>query len=80
MGSTHAASKLVRATAHASLFMVGARQAMIRPEANGKRFILDGNEPPIPVNALIAKVRLAHHDHTTCDLIISRAQAHGVGY
>jgi len=32
-------------------------EAMIRPEANGKRFILDGNEPPIPVNALIAKCR-----------------------
>eukprot|EP00413_Alexandrium_margalefii_P039383 CAMPEP_0204580458 /NCGR_PEP_ID=MMETSP0661-20131031/44074_1 /ASSEMBLY_ACC=CAM_ASM_000606 /TAXON_ID=109239 /ORGANISM="Alexandrium margalefi, Strain AMGDE01CS-322" /LENGTH=331 /DNA_ID=CAMNT_0051589547 /DNA_START=62 /DNA_END=1056 /DNA_ORIENTATION=+ len=32
-------------------------EAMLRPEANGKRFILDGDEPSIAVNDLIRKCR-----------------------
>ncbi len=33
-------------------------EAMIRPEANGQRFILDGNEAPMTVSALAAKCRI----------------------
>eukprot|EP00928_Gymnodinium_smaydae_P022308 TRINITY_DN18784_c0_g1_i1.p1 TRINITY_DN18784_c0_g1~~TRINITY_DN18784_c0_g1_i1.p1 ORF type:complete len:334 (-),score=49.23 TRINITY_DN18784_c0_g1_i1:386-1387(-) len=32
-------------------------EAMLRPEANGHRFILDGNEPSIAVNDIIEKCR-----------------------
>jgi nucleoside-diphosphate-sugar epimerase len=32
-------------------------EAMLRPEANRKRFILDGNEPPMAVNDIIATCR-----------------------
>merc|ERR1712039_507681 len=32
-------------------------EAMLRPEANGKRFILDGDEPPLAVNEIIARCR-----------------------
>jgi len=32
-------------------------EAMLRPEANGKRFILDGNEPSIAVNDIIEMCR-----------------------
>mmetsp|Transcript_89235 Transcript_89235/g.253039 ORF Transcript_89235/g.253039 Transcript_89235/m.253039 type:complete len:335 (+) Transcript_89235:91-1095(+) len=32
-------------------------EAMLRPEANGKRFILDGDEPSIAVNDIIQKCR-----------------------
>jgi len=32
-------------------------EAMLRPEANGKRFILDGDEPSIAVNDLLRKCR-----------------------
>lgn len=32
-------------------------EAMLRPEANGKRFILSGDEPPLAINNIIQKCR-----------------------